>query len=1150
MLISTCQVLIAAHCLKIERFDLLPCQTSRVFIVIMPAKWVFYHGDSYTGQVMRFLPAFFCVSFSLFFVNVSHAGPGLQFVENKNQWDSSVDYGAKVPGGHMFVNASGFQYYFIDQEALQARHDQTHREISEATGEREWEGSVAAHYVMMEWTGVNPSTPQPFGKKKAYYNYFIGNDPSHHAARAQSYGGILYRCLYDDIDLKIYSSGRNLKYDFVVAPGADPMQIEGTYAGADNLTLDSNGNLYIRTSLGDLIEKRPYAYQIIGDRVVEVVCDYVLRNNRISFVFPYGYDDCETLIIDPLLIFSTYSGSTADNWGSTATPGEHGMLFSSGVTNHLNAGGTFPATPGAFQVEYGGLYDVAILKYDSLGQNLLYASYLGGSDNESPHSLVMDETTNDLLVLGTTSSDDFPHTRWAIDTTFQGGVAANETVIDYNNGSDIFIARISGSGDSLIAATYIGGTANDGLNVTHAGLTRNYGDELRGDIITDGEGNVYVSSVTASADLQLVNSFATAYNGGVSDALLLKLSPDLSKMIWGAFIGGSGTDAAYTLKFDKNGNILLAGGTTSTDFSGTSGSYQPAMAGDVDGWIARIASDGSSLLNATYTGTSTYDQIYFLDLNESGEIYVYGQTSGGDFPVTPGVYYNPNSGQFVQKFSGDLSTLIFSTVFGSGRGIPDISPTAFLVNECNNLYMTGWGGLVNSLTNHWQSNTVGMPLTADAYQSTTSGSDFYFMVLTDDATQFLYGTYLGGTFSRTHVDGGTSRFDKGGIVYHAVCSGCAAYNATENSTSDFPTTPDAWSRVNRSGNCNNAAFKFDLASLRARLQTNSVQLDMPGLKAVCIPDSIVFQNRCIGGELFSWDLGDGTKIVKPDTTMLVHQYQQPGRYLVKLAAIDPGTCKVTDSTATYIDVYIRAGRVQDNDELCEGSSYTLDASGGNLYHWISDDGTFQSSQQRPQVSPDTTTRYYVTVTEANGCVLRDSVDLRVVPGIEPEFEVSQAADCFERPVLLVRNTTGSASDAAMIFDFGDGTTSDFGEAAHRYEKDDLYEVRLTGVREFCTYESVVPIPVFSVKVPNVITPGSTPGYNDKFTIQFGEQEGVTPADYGVKVSLVVYNRWGTKVYESGDYHYDWSGEGLPMGVYYYEVTIGQQAVCKSWLEIM
>ncbi len=267
--------------------------------------------------------------------------------------------------------------------------------------------------------------------------------------------------------------------------------------------------------------------------------------------------------------------------------------------------------------------------------------------------------------------------------------------------------------------------------------------------------------------------------------------------------------------------------------------------------------------SSTLTGTSGFNQIYFLDLNSDDEVYVYGQTEG-TFPVTAGVYSNPNGGQFLQKFSHDLTTLKFSTVFGSGRGIPDISPTAFLVNDCNNIYMSGWGGFINTALGFWEgSSTRGMPLTDNAYQKTTSGSDFYFMVLTADASQFLFGTYLGGTQSRTHVDGGTSRFDKSGN-----CVSCGMPPVVRVATGQdvllpiFQPLPAYGPRTNNSPNCNNAAFKFDLSSLKARIQTNAVGLKVPGLNKVCFPDKIVFQNRSTGGKSYEWKFGDNQSLVK------------------------------------------------------------------------------------------------------------------------------------------------------------------------------------------------------------------------------------------------------------------------------------------------
>jgi len=1071
--------------------------------------------------------------------------PGLTFIENKNQWPAAVNFAVKIPGGDMFLQPGRFDYYFVDGQEIKEIHQRAHGEQNEANGKAAFDTNIQAHYLRVNFLGANPeSMPMPVGVRSPYYNYFIGKDQNRWASKAKSYTGVYYADFYTGIDMKVYSSGSNLKYDYIVKPSADPSHIVVQYEGADAIFL-KDGDLEIKTSLAELIERKPYAFQFKEGRRQEVKCEYVLDHNRLSFSFPDGYDACYELVIDPLLIFSTYSGSTADNWGSTATPGEHGNLYSSGVTNQMTLGGKFPSTTGAFQTKYGGIYDIGILKYDSSGEHLLYATYLGGSDSESPHSLVMN-SNEELIVLGTTSSLDFPTTSNAIDRIFNGGQFVQH-VVDYTNGSDIFVARISKDGATLLGSTYLGGSKNDGLNVRDEGLVRNYGDELRGDIITDASGNIYFSSVTSSSNFPVTKGSDTTFNGGSTDAILVKLNSDLSQIVWGTYLGGAHTDASHTLKLDHNGNIFLAGGTNSIDFPVTSGSYRHVLTGAEDGWIACVKSTGDSILHATFTGTTGYDQVYFLDLNDREEIYVYGQTDG-NFPVSPGVYSNPGSGQFIQKFDYTLSTSLFSTVFGSGRHIPDISPTAFLVNKCNNLFMSGWGGVVNREEGFWNNDTRGMPLSSDAFQKTTSGSDFYFIVLADDASEFLYSTYLGGSQSRTHVDGGTCRFDKEGIVYHAVCSGCAAFNQTGHSTSDFPTTTGAWSRTNRSQNCNNAAFKLDLVMLKAGFKSNLATLGASSIK-ICHTDKIIFQNRSIGGESFEWDFGDGTHLTKTDTSSVTHLYQEPGKYIMKLKAIDLGTCTRADSVLVTIDVFEIQSMAQDNDALCLGTTYQLKAAGGVSYRWQSQDGSFTSSASDPLVEPQDTTVYYVAITESSGCVHQDTVQLAVIPGMILDFELKRITDCFSRPTIDVINHSKVQSTEHVFFDFGDGKTSDADEAEHSYDSDSIYHVKLVGTREFCVSEKTIDVPIFLIKVPNVITPGLA-GNNDEFIIQYGAQPGSTPADYGVKVQLIVYNRWGNQVYASKDYQNDWSGEGLASGIYYYEVTIEGQDTCKDWLQIM
>jgi gliding motility-associated-like protein len=1098
------------------------------------------------GMIAKGLPAFLLsVIYSICFCAPQ---PGIKFIQNKNQWPSSIDFKATIPGGTVELQAAGFSYTFLDFEKIEELHDVSHHAFQEVKSISEKPEMINAVSLKAEFLGANKNSKAvTFGMSSEDYNFFLGNNRSKWASGAKAFDGIIYQSLYEGIDLKIYSQGENLKYDFIVAPGSDPSIIRIAYSGMKEISIE-RGDIIVKTLLGDVIEKKPVAFQYINGQRRLVLCEFSVKENEIIFTFPNGYDACEELVIDPLLIFSTYSGSKADSWGSTATPGEKGNLYSAGVTTRLfSVNGAnqfsddFPTTPGAFQVAYGGLYDVGILKYDSLGQKLLYASYLGGSANESAHSLVVN-AEGDLIVLGTTSSSNFPTSEGAFDKSFNGGTFQSN-VVTYNNGSDIFIARISKTGNALIASTFLGGTANDGLNPDTSPLSVNYGDELRGDVITDSEGNIYVSSVTSSTNFPVSNSFGLTYKGGLTDAIIFKINPSLSSIVWATFLGGSSSDATHTIKFDKAGNLFVAGGTSSINFPVTTGVYQSVYKGGVDGWISNISNDGSSILASTYTGTSAFNQIYFVDLNKQDEVYVYGQTTG-TFPVTDGTYRNANSGQFIQKFNHSLKNLIFSTVVGSGRGLPDISPTAFLVNDCNNIYITGWGGRVNQAEN-WNNNTIGMPVSNDAFQKTTSGSDFYFMVLTDDATQFLYGTYMGGTNSRTHVDGGTSRFDKQGVVYHAVCSGCKAYNALNVPTSDFPTTVGAWSRTNNSANCNNAAFKFDLSSLRARIQTNSVNLKSPGVNVVCLPDKFVFQNRSTGGEIYQWDLGDGTKTILADTARIIHQYADVGKYTVKLKAIDVGTCIGKDSTAVTVNVFKALGKVNDSEKICYESSIQLIASGGISYTWEGIKNDFKSNIATPVVRPLEKTEYKISITDFQGCVLKDTVVVDVVPGIDLQSDVQQIFNCNERPKVRVKN---SSDEAELTFwDFGDGSISDLREESHSFAEDGIYSIRLIGKKEFCFYEKEIPLPFFTFFAPNVITPDNAEGKNDSFKVLYG---GKTPAEQNVNVSLVVYNRWGKVVYESDDYSNDWSGSGLAAGVYYYDATVEGNATCQGWVQII
>jgi hypothetical protein len=815
------------------------------------------------------------------------ADPSIQFIENKGQWDSAILYRTEIQNGFLFITKSGLEYVFYDGEKMNVAHphmdhdDQSKARLNDPDNLNS--NTIDMHSVGLEFINASKILEISADKKlDVYYNYYIGNDPSKWADHVQVYEEINYRGIYPGIDMRIYSERGNLKYDINVDRDADPLDIQFSYKGADEIT-QANNSIYARTSLNTIIENSPFTYQIIDGDTISIATKYKLKDNTFGFEFPDNYDQSNTLIIDPLLVFSTYSGSSKDNWGNTATFDNKGNVYSGGTVQN-QYGDHFPVTRGSYQAEFGGIWDIGILKFDSTGSRLLYGTYLGGSDTETPFSIIVDNN-NELLILGITGSSDFPTTENAYSRIFQGGDSVSNALGSYNSGqsggvyyhegSDLFIARLSENGSRLTGSTYLGGTENDGINNAFGlPLSRNYGDEFRGEINVDADNNVYIAANTASPDFPIVNGFQPVYGGGTHDGVVAKLSTDLTTIIWSSFIGGSMADATYGIKIITDSVSYITGGTMSSDFPVTSLSYDSQFGGDIDGYLAAISDDGSTLVASTFLGTSEYDQAYFLDTDVDQNVYAFGQTRG-IYPVTEGVYSNPQSGQFIHKLSPDLRKSLFSTVIGSGSGRPDISPTAFLVNECGNIFLSGWGGErgINDRSPKYNGGfTYNLPVTADAFQKTTDGSDFYLMVLDSDAEKILYGTFLGAFFEDRggeHVDGGTSRFDKRGIVYHAICA-C-------RDNSQFPTTPGVWSNTNNSPQgCNNGVFKFDLSALRADFTTDSYEFDNPGVAMGCMPFEVVFLNKSFGGEEFEWDFGDGSDLSYQEDS-LYHTYQESGK---------------------------------------------------------------------------------------------------------------------------------------------------------------------------------------------------------------------------------------------------------------------------------
>jgi gliding motility-associated-like protein len=924
----------------------------------------------------------------------AHAGDAcsncgrLIFKENKGQWDKAVLYKSELHFANVYLEKTGILYQLFDTADL--------RRLQHHPWQIEYKADVSpvihGHAFKAEFIGSNPTAGRSgTDAEKGYYNYFLGKDKTKWASNVLGYHVVVYKDIYQGIDLQAYSVGADLKYDWIIRSGSTSLSsahpagaIQIKYDGVDAINISDN-HLIIRTSVGTLVESEPYAYQEISGQKVQVQCRYI-RNEAgyISFDFPAGWDSKFDLVIDPTLIFSTYSGSTADNFGYSATYDQLGYAYVAGSTFGIG----FPVTTGAFQATWYGGYgltgvasgcgdcygvDVGITKYAPDGSSRIFSTYLGGDGDELPHSLIVN-ANNELFVFGTTASNNFPVTPNAFDTTFNGGPDPGLFYglgVHYLTGSDIFITHFNAAGTALLGSTYLGGTGDDGLNFPeYQGLNYQYADEVRGAIDLDPSGNVYIASCTKSADFPTTPGAYQTTLHGTMDGVVVEMDDNLTTMIWGTYLGGSDDDACYSLTLDNSGNVFVCGGTQSPDFPSTAGVYQTVNnGGRAEGFISLVNKNGNSLIRSTLYGTPSYDQLFFVQTDRYNNVYVLGETMDTTSAFTHNAAYNvAKSGQYISKFNYALDTLVWSTRFGTGIGRPDISPTAFLVDVCNSVYVSGWGSYLDREFNPWQGpelSTTGLYVTGNAYQPTTDGQDFYVMVMKDDASAITYATYFGSATDEEHVDGGTSRFDKKGVIYQAICAGCADSITGYQPDQNLPTYPaNVVSHTNNSFNCNNAVFKLnlDLPAVVADFNPPPTICDtfnyqfINNSKIIDTPNTIVY-----------WNFGDGTI---SDSLNPTHAYTSPGVYTITLIISDITSCNGSDTVRKQMTILKNDSTITLPTEVaCLGYSVQIGIPPINdtsvTFQWYPTTGLNNPAITNPRVSPTQSAEYELVTTKGN-----------------------------------------------------------------------------------------------------------------------------------------------------------------------------------------
>jgi gliding motility-associated-like protein len=1139
-------------------------------------------------------------------------GNALRFIENKGQWDKSVRFKIDIPSGSIFLKNNGLHYIFRDDEAI---YKLKHSVTKENPNTRKVDTQIAMHSLMVTFVGANQN-PEMIGKNKSEekYNFFLSNNPNDWATGVSAYGEVLYKNVYDGVDLRIFCHQNSLKYEFILQAGVSPSNIKLRYSGADALTIES-GHLHVKTSLAEVIEMKPYCFQENKNtrKNTEIEGQFSLKNNELTYDFPKGFDPNQPLVIDPKLVFSTYSGSTADNWGHTATYDAEGHLYAGGSVNRGTgtSPGQLPTTTGAFQTSFGGGWDVAIHKYSSDGTKLLYGSYLGGSFSDIPHSLICN-SKGELLVFGTTSSPNFPVSKDAYDQSFDSGQnIAGSTGQPFQFGSDIFVTKISKDGTQILGSTYVGGSNNDGLNLTNSVFTlRNYGDEFRGEIITDDQDNVFIASTSTSTDFPLVNPAKSSISGSY-DGVIFQLNPNLSKLLWSTYVGGNGFDALYSLKIGKNKAVYACGGTRSSNLPATG--LKKTLTGSEDGFVVKF--ENQRLTATTYLGTDAADLASLLDLDPAENVVIFGLTNG-TYPTTNGVFSNARSGQFIHALGNNLSTTAYSTVIGGGTGRPEIVPTAFLVNKCGKIYLAGWGGKVNDeLLFPFQQTMAGMPVTTEGYRTTSDGSNFYIAMLEAGAKSLLYGTFIGGNHPRAsasagdHVDGGTCRFDKNGVIYHSTCS-CNRSGAASN----FPTTAGAWSSTNLASNCNMSAFKFDVDNFSVAFSATGNGLTSPSSSpdtlVGCVPFALNFNNLSADTKTLEWNIANLKTTINANSES--YTFEKEGLYTVTLKGTNPLTCDGEKSAKKVIKVTAFDPKVSDAIKECIGRKIQLKAEGGDTYQWSPVEGLDNPKSPTPsltvskaqtfsveivkgackstkqvnvaiddsfaKISRDTTiceggrallqasggTSYVWTLAEGISDTTKPNQSINIsksgtytvkifdsATGCRAQRSVNVTLDRSYNPSFDIKKTTGCGK-ATLVELSNNSRNADgyvwalgWGDTL-RVANPSPLDVQVSGKYDVTLIATKKGCKALTLSKPiEVESFGSVPNI-------------ITPNEDGKNDTFVVggklqniqiYDRWGSKLLETNDYKNDW-GKGIKNGVYYFIFTTQLGQECKGWIEVL
>lgn len=483
----------------------------------------------------------------------------------------------------------------------------------------------------------------------------IGNDPAAWEPGLQPVGEVWWHGIYPGIDIVYRGHGRQLQYDFHVAPGADPAQVRLRFDGARVAGVDEEGALQLQAGGRILRQLRPVAWQDLPEGRRPVTARYAVgADGAVGFALG-GYDPEHPLVIDPILSYATFLGAAGnDQVWDVAPADDSGALIVVGETESLRFPTNLFPQDGVFQTNWaGGVFSVGgdafVARLNAAGTAYDWFTYLGGSDFEAAYSVAV-EAGGGIVLGGFTTSTNFPVTAGAFQRTL-GGLQPLP-VVRYP--LDGFVTRLAPDGSALLASTYYGGSGAD--QIIQLRLADN------GDIVAAGQ--------TSSRNLPVPAGAAQPqYGGGTNDAFVVRLSRDLATLVGASYHGGPASESAEGLALAADGSVLIAGYTGSITNFPLAAPLQATNAGAFDAMVARFNPLLTARLFSTYLGGADSDYAYRIAVRPDGHVILGGETFSTNFPVTPGAFQATNASRldgFLTALAPDLTGLAWSTYYGGG----------------------------------------------------------------------------------------------------------------------------------------------------------------------------------------------------------------------------------------------------------------------------------------------------------------------------------------------------------------------------------------------------------------------------------------------------------------------------------------------------